>query len=107
MLVGASSTTRMRAGRSMLRTSSAALAVLADLLGQLADRDWFYQVAVEPGAQNPLAIASHRLGRDRDDGDRGGVRRIAQAAEGGDAVHVRQLDVHQDEGRPFGRGQAN
>ena len=54
-------------------------------------------VAVEPGSQEPLTVAAHRLGGDREDG--GGRRPYVRSElpERLDAVDIREPDVHEDE----------
>ena len=70
-----------QAGRPNL-TRRAPLAEFADLLGELPDADRLRQVTREAGPEQPLAVAGHRLGRERDDRDPGRARLGPQAAEG-------------------------
>src|SRR3954452_8753687 len=86
---GASSTARI------VGTSATAAQVPSHLAREFADADRLSQVAVEPAVEEPLAVAHHRRGRERDDGD---LRRsvvLLQLAEGLGPVHVRHPDVHQ------------
>src|SRR5438477_805526 len=54
---------------------------------------------VVPGARGDalLAVALHRLRGHRDDRQVGAAVELADLADGGDAVHLRHHDVHQDD----------
>ncbi len=72
---------------------------------QLENVDGFRDVAVEAGGQEPVAVAVHRLGCEREHRHRRGALVRPQPPERFDAVDVRQLDVHQHEVRPVLDGQ--
>src|SRR5918994_4856767 len=63
---GTSSTTRILGGCSLT------IAVVPNGLEQLGDVDWLGEVSVEPGNEEPLAVAAHRLRGQRQHGNRGG-----------------------------------
>src|SRR4051794_19168398 len=68
------------------------------------DVDRLFDVVVESGVEKALPVGAHREGGEGDDDGRGGLAVAAQAAECGDAVHVRELDVHQNQRRLSGGG---
>src|SRR5437773_1942550 len=68
-----------------------------DLVRELPDADRLGQVAVEADAEQPIAIAGHRLGGQGDDTETGRGRVGPQASQRRLAAQVRQLDVHQDQ----------
>src|SRR6266540_7320952 len=76
---GMSSTTRIVPAPLLL--ISVPLAVALDRSDELHHVDRLRDVAVEAGLEKTLAIALHRLGRQRDDGDRGCPLVATQAPE--------------------------
>src|SRR6266516_4707489 len=90
-------TARRRAGPSFGEWSLSGLhAVAANLVWELADADRLFEVAGEPGGEEPVAAAVGRQGAQRDDRD------PCRPAPGSEypcsvrAVHVREPEVHQD-----------
>src|SRR5579862_8542980 len=75
------------------------IAKLADLGREGLHIDGLHEVAAEASLQKPLAVTLPGEGSERNDAEIpcGGI--CLQGSEGGDAVHSRQLDVHQDEVR--------
>src|SRR5439155_8503974 len=71
-----------------------------DLLRKRAYVDWLGEVAVEAGGEEAIAVLLHRERCQRYylNGSCNGID--AQAAERGNTVHVRQLDVHQNQAWP-------
>lgn len=74
----------------------------AELAGEraieLRGLDGLCQVVVHPGGQGPLHVRAKGIRRHGQDGHGAGVRPVerADAARGGQAVHLRHPDVHQD-----------
>src|SRR3990170_361556 len=105
MLWGVSSTTTIFGCASMLFHPAAKLALLPYELRKLLDVDGLRQVAVEAGGQEPLTVVAHGEGGERDHAKRRRGRFGPQPSQGRDAVHVRQLDIHEDEVRRVLRGE--
>src|SRR5262249_9976547 len=80
---------------------------LADGLQEALHTDRLRLVAVEASGHDLAAILRHRGGCYRDDRDRAGHRIGAQPLQRLDPAHPRQLDVHQDQGRPLFSGHAH
>src|SRR5437763_5478751 len=71
-------------------------AVATYLAGKVPNADRLFDVAVETGGDEPLAVSLHRERRERDDRDRGGPGVVLELADRHRPVHVRQANVHQD-----------
>src|SRR6516164_8297578 len=72
--------------------------------GKRLDVDRLFDVVVESSVEEALSIGAHGEGGEGDDDGRGGPAVAAQAAERGDAVEIRKLDVHQNQRRLPGGG---
>src|SRR4029453_3768091 len=79
---------------------------LPDGLQEALDTDRLRLVAVEARGPDLAAGLRQRGGRPRDDRDRGGGGIGAQPLQSLDPVHTRELDVHEDQGRPLFSGHA-
>src|SRR5439155_590918 len=87
-----------RMNRSALVPSYAPLRDrVAHLLGERSHVDRLRDEAVEARLIEALAIFLHDGGSHRDDRDARRLRILAQVLERGDAVHARELDVHEHE----------
>ena len=55
------------------------------------------QIIVAASSHNPFAVTTHGLGRYRDDGDMGEVRRTLQAGGSFHAIDTGEVDVHENQ----------
>src|SRR5215510_3429863 len=100
--ISLSSTTRMRGGSFIMSAPKQPLwHILADLGQQRARTIWFGDVGIAPRRSCLAFIAAQSIGRDRDDWNCAQRRVGLDAARYLVAVEQRQLDVHQDQVRPF------
>src|SRR5262249_12585815 len=100
--VSLSSTTRMRGGSFIMSAPGQRLwYVLPDLSQQRARVIWFGDVGIASRRSCLAFIAAQSIGRDRDDWNCAQRRVGLDAARCLVAVEQRQLDVHQDQVRPF------
>ena len=72
---------------------------LPNRLQEFLDVDRLADIAVETGLGDVLAVLLHDRGCHRHDGDLRSSRILAQRLEGIDAVHARQLNIHEDQVR--------
>ena len=83
--------------RAVNHRRAAATAVPPDLVRELPHVDRLGDVAVEAGLGQPLPVGLHHRGGEGHDENPLRRRFRPEQLEGADAVHVGQLDVHEDE----------
>src|SRR5688500_1901323 len=98
MFSGTSSTTRILAGPSV--PIGSCVAVAPDRGDEVGDVHWLGQIAVKTRRQEALGVSLHGLCGQREHRYRSRAFVRAQSIERLDAVHVRQLNVHERETGP-------